>query len=341
MMRLLFWPRKRCAAYWYAKTRSGSMTPRDDHAFRRWMESDVKHARDYDNIALAWELSGELSQRSELRTLLAAADRKLEQDGANGLRSNGIRDARRLWIAGAAVASALVAVGVTLRMMRGETTELAFETGVGEQRLAVLPDHSTIALNTHTAVRVLFQSHRRQVELIRGEALFTVAHDALAPFTVSTEGGVSRAIGTQFAVRLDPSTTEVSVLEGVVEVAVISTGAQPAGAGVRLEAGRALTYSRTGELSAVRPAEMNRVRGWQAQRIVIEHQTLADAIAEMNRYSNTRIVLGEPRVGDRRVSGVFRIGDERAFIAAVEKEFPLRATTEGDKVVLLGTNAKP
>ena len=45
--------------------------------------------------------------------------------------------------------------------------------------------------------------------------------------------------------------------------------------------------------------------------------TLAEAAAELNRYSEIKISV-DAQVADERLSGVFRVGDQVAFAAALE-----------------------
>lgn len=195
-----------------------------------------------------------------------------------------------------------------------------------------LPDASTIALNTATRLRVTFSHGRRAIELLQGEALFGVAHDPSRPFEVRTAGGIARAVGTRFDVALHNAGTEVSVLEGTVVVAAADDRSEAAA--VRVGMGQAVDYAPSGAISAVRPADRGRIDGWQSQRIVFSHMSLAAAIEEYNRYTTTPIVLANEALADRRISGVFRIGDEEAFVHALEREFPLLANRSDDRIVM-------
>jgi transmembrane sensor len=53
---------------------------------------------------------------------------------------------------------------------------------------------------------------------------------------------------------------------------------------------------------------------------------LDTALAEYNRYSRKPIVLGNPALGARHINGVFHIGDEAAFLSALDKGLHLKAT---------------
>ena len=63
---------------------------------------------------------------------------------------------------------------------------------------------------------------------------------------------------------------------------------------------------------------IEQVMAWKRNEAVFDDTSLADAVAEMNRYSRTPIVLvGAETMTDRRISGVFRTGDNAGFAHAV------------------------
>ncbi len=76
-----------------------------------------------------------------------------------------------------------------------------------------LSDGSVVTLNADSRIDVHMDQHQRNI-LLRGEAIFKVAHDESRPFFVHAEHTTVRAVGTQFNVyaRPDGSTT-VAVLE--------------------------------------------------------------------------------------------------------------------------------
>jgi transmembrane sensor len=166
----------------------------------------------------------------------------------------------------------------------------------------------------------------------RGEALFSVSHDPGRPFEVHALQGVTTAVGTQFDVELTRGGAAVSVLEGTVTVGAsgTSTSAPP----VAVTAGSGVGYTQEGAVSELRPAELNRIQGWRSQRIVFNDIALETALAEYNRYTHTPIVLSDPVLGSRHINGVFHIGDEAAFLSAMEQGLHLKATRGAAQTVL-------
>ena len=99
----------------------------------------------------------------------------------------------------------------------------SFATQLGEHRREILPDGTTVLVNTNTFVRYAFDQHGRHVELVSGEAAFLqVAKDDSRPFDVRSGNVVVRDIGTSFDVYRKRASTLVTVIEGRVKVARIS-----------------------------------------------------------------------------------------------------------------------
>jgi transmembrane sensor len=315
-------PGKITAAQWFAQARSGDTDPADEQSWLQWIDDDG-HQRSYENCELAWELSGELRGSPGIAALLAGADARY----AHSARASWCVPA---WQVG--LAASLLALGAFAWRFVSAPTTLQYSTGVGEQRTVALADGSTVFLNTDSDVRVQLSRRVRRIELARGEALFNVSHDPNRPFEVHALQGVTTAVGTQFDVELTRSGAAISVLEGTVTVGGSSRAASLPP--VAVSAGNGVGYSQEGAVSDLRPAEVNRIQGWRSQRMVFNDIALDTALAEYNRYSRMPIVLGNPGLGSRHINGVFHIGDEAAFLSALDQGLHLKAT-KGDAQTVL------
>ncbi|HWK54384.1 MAG TPA: FecR domain-containing protein, partial [Hyphomicrobiales bacterium] len=128
---------------------------------------------------------------------------------------------RRRWMA--AAASLVAAAGLAsyfhvfglLKPSLALQFEHTYTTAVGEQATEALPDGSAMTLNTDTEVHVRYLAGERLVQMVRGEAHFTVAHDVTRPFGVHAGDHIVQAVGTAFNVRLQaPGEVEVMVTDG-------------------------------------------------------------------------------------------------------------------------------
>lgn len=214
----------------------------------------------------------------------------------------------------------------------------SFATGQGQQREVSLPDGSRIAIGARTGLSVHFSDTRRTIVLEHGEALFTVAHNRTRPFEVRAAGGTVTAIGTQFNVRRDVDRVTVTVTDGTVEVAQESE--TPAWVGpvdveppvtattaTRVKKGQQLTFSEGREFSGVESADLRRAMSWPQGRLEYRRTPLKDVVADVNRYFNREIILGDTAAGELAFSGtVFRNQSVEEWVRTLEAAFDIRVT---------------
>jgi transmembrane sensor len=224
-----------------------------------------------------------------------------------------------------------------------------FETATGEQRTFELEDGSVVSLNTHSRVAVRLTAHAREVRLLRGEALFHVAHDSSRPFLVSTDDAVVQAVGTQFDVYRRDDGTVVAVLEGRVNVTTAvpappasgSAAAPVAGRGARRAvAVRSLGASQEAQVNnegSVSIREVNNVSdtvAWRERRLIFREQTLAQIVAEFNRYRATPIRLAGGSVGERMYTGVFDADDADSLLQVLARDPALDVDRSGESIIV-------
>jgi ferric-dicitrate binding protein FerR (iron transport regulator) len=155
----------------------------------------------------------EQSNTSEAKTPLLGQDREGPIQGSLTKRV-------RLFALAASVLLMIAAASAWIYTQRDTYT-----TGIGEQRSIALADGSTVDLNSRSKLRIRYTDNERDVELLKGQAVFRVAKDHTRPFVVEANGTRVRAVGTQFDVYRKTSDTIVTVLEG--RVAVASENASP------------------------------------------------------------------------------------------------------------------
>src|SRR3569833_2085674 len=161
-----------------------------------------------------------------------------------------------------------------------------YTSNVGELKKVSLPDGSVLTMNTQTQLRVHYTREHRDISLIRGEVMFTVAHDATRPFGVRVGKWEALAVGTEFAVRrLDEATTDITVTEGVVQV--LPPSRNFADAAPRLTAHQKATVGAAGaiQVSQGSASEMGAQLAWRSHLVVFNGVPLREALAEMNRYT--------------------------------------------------------
>ena len=75
---------------------------------------------------------------------------------------------------------------------------------------------------------------------------------------------------------------------------------------------------------------------WRSGVLVFRNATLADVIAEFNRYTEHQIVILDPRVAGMRIAGSFRATNAEGFVRLLEQGYPLRVEHRDEEILLLG-----
>ena len=316
------------AAVWTWRLDSGSLTPAERGELDAWLRADARHRSAFEELNLTWNALDRLAERPRDGKIAAFA----RPERRRSLPARRYREA-------AAAAVLVVALGAALWLTRRPGMQL-ISTAVGQQRQARLADGSQLTLNTNTLLAVKLTRDRRDVYLRRGEAHFDVVHDSARPFYVHAGDTVIRDVGTQFEVRVH-SDRDIDVLvdEGQVEVrgtATAAAGAAGSGDGARgrsagwveaLSAGEQLLI--TGpelKILSVSPQQVADDLAWREGALVFQGQPLSQALAEVGRYTRSRIVLIGPSVGSLHISGRFRTDDVAGFFKALQAALPVRVS---------------
>lgn len=210
-------------------------------------------------------------------------------------------------------------------------TIVEYATRIGEIRSETLADGTKVILDTDSRIRIAYTGKARDLELLQGQAHFDVTHDAARPFQVTFGRGTVTAIGTSFDVTAFANSKMVTLLGG----RVVVEGAAGGGARAYLSPGQRVTLRPDGRLTPPSMVDSESVSSWQRGRIDLADLTLDEALAQVNRYSTTKIVVREPSLAQSRVSGIFRAGDVDAVTAALCAYFDLKVVRRTPEAIII------
>lgn len=308
-------------------------------AFAAWRDASPRNAAEFDRLADAWR-AAELAKADPGLVAMAA---RLEEETREAPR----RSVRRSWLGGLAAAAAAVAMIAWVAGSREPApAAIGVEVVPSAARRLGLTDGSVADVRAGGEVRSVFTTGERRVQLVRGEAHFTVQSNAARPFIVEARGLAVRAVGTAFNVRIDASSIEVTVTEGTICLldqaqAVVSIEQAP-----RVEAGHRAVVEMGAEgrielaraaIEPVSPAVVERTLAWQGTRLVLNRATFEEAIAAFNRYGGGRLELGDDVIRQRQLSGTFRADNAEAFVRLLELGAEVRIERRPDGIVVLRT----
>jgi len=322
------------AALWHERlARDPDAAPPE--AFERWRAADRANAEAFAQIEAARDCARALAAHPELLALRQAT--------ATRVAVHRVRSAARKQRAGAALAALALVVlplaGWYLAEYRDPAQNLAsaetrsFTTGVGQRLSMMLDDGSRLTLNTATAVRVAYTPTERHLILEHGQAWFEVAKKQSRPFRVTAGGYDVVAHGTAFDVRLDRDRTTVLLVEGKVTVG----GRDAGGHGAVTLAPNDVLVAHGDRFTLRHDGDVRQTEAWREGLVVFANTSLAEAVAELNRYASHPLVVKDSRAGAMRVSGAFRTGESATFAEALETSFPIQAVTRTDGTIELSS----
>lgn len=315
------------AAQWAVRIHGGALTPQEQSELDAWVAADVRHEGALARARAAWLDLDRLAALAAGRPLPAQPP-PAPRTHAPGRRA---RFFAHRWVSIALIASLGAISLLTTVWLVSDAAADTYVSGVGELRKVPLADGSTMILNTSTDTRVRFDANERSVRLTSGEALFEVAKDPTRPFVVHTGNVTVTAVGTAFVVRKEGSgRVNVMVTEGVVEIKRPDT-MQPV---QRIAANQRATVSPSDPIRVeqVRPRDAERKLAWRAGMIAFDNEPLVSAIAEFNRYSTRHVVIDDPALSARTITGIFRVTDIDEFAQTTAAALNADVSNEGETI---------
>lgn len=342
---------------WFIRRDRDGWNAAQESAFQAWLQADERHRSSYARWQAHWhamdaipadavaQLRGRLvrdkavqAARAPIGMPAAASARPDENGHARPSR-------RRVLLPALAMAGmAAIIAGTGLLGWRQWQAQpvftQAFSTERGQQAEVPLPDGSRLRLGTATRLEVSYYRQRREVRLLDGQAVFSVQADAHRPFDVLAAATRITVVGTRFAVRHTPhmaadAGVHVLVEEGRVRVARASGPLGPGEGALELTAGQQVASDVDGALAAIVPVPGDGIAPWREHRVSFVDTPLGHALAELERYGNTGLVLRDPAVAALRLSGTFNPRDARTLRSVLPRALPVRLQEQGGATEIL------
>jgi transmembrane sensor len=285
----------------WTRRHSGAWTQEDERQLTAWLAAAPENRAAYEKVASIWEAAG-----------------KLERRGYDAVVPGRTLTAARVALACAAMLVAVLAIPAWRqadRWWNGVTVH--WVTPRGESRTLVLEDGTQVLLDADSVLVAKLGAHARRVSLVRGEALFTVTHDAARPFEIEIGPGRVVDLGTRFDVEKLQDAVRVAVYEGRV-------GIKTAHGEMVLGAGRGCGYDDSGALLPVRKVDAATTLRSDGERR-FDSEPLAAVVARLARYHAVTFEFSDPQLQELRVSGTFRVTDLTLFLRTLSAALPIEA----------------
>lgn len=302
---------------WVARLRSDAASEEDRQSFALWLHESSANRRAMDE---ALELWGDLGVVHHL-----PVGQEHPVEAANNSR----------WRPTAVAAAACLVLAVFLwPLMQNDPVSNQYSSAVGERLEVVLPDGSLARLNTNSQINVTYSDDERLIALQKGEVWFQVESNKERPFHVDAGDARVTALGTAFNVHLKEESTQIAVTEGVVRVTDLREipGRTPTSKVLRVN--QQLLAQRQGwEISTA--DDLQSELAWQQGQLVAQEMPLPQLVAELQRYSDTKIFISDPALFNRTVSGVFELDEPQTSLQALAISLGAEIQPVGDSSVRL------
>lgn len=278
---------------------------------RAWVARGPQHAAAWARVAAIHGMTGKI-----------LADQRHAKQGPSrrGLIVGGVAGL------GALATGAWLAPGILLRLQADYTT------AAGEIRRIELSDRSVISLGPASGVAIDYSPGRRMVELLAGMAYFEVTSDTNRPFSVRSGAVSATALGTSFDVSNDAGFISVSVGSGTVAAQTSESELSET-----LQAGDWITFDPSARDPTRGTREADQIAAWRSGMLVAEKESVAALVAKISRWQKSEVILADPSLGSRVVSGVFDLNDPVSALAAVVRPFGAKVRQIGPFLTVISS----
>ena len=290
-------------AYWIAKLRAGPLTDPDRRRFEAWRAAHpANHAAVEDLLRIHRRGPG---ARRGGAAVPAPSSRRAKP-------SKPKITARRWPSPRALLAVALVAAVAAAYLTREEAAD--YRTAPGAQGSFALVDGSVVFMNTDTAIDVSENGIRR-LHLLEGEADIILADDGV-PIEVRVAGAELRTARGRFLLRKDAGAVTLAVIDGTVAVRRKNGGPLVA----QIAAGEVVTLSEDGSAAFPSALAIEDLAAWQEGAVVFDATPLDQALCQLSRYRDSRLIILAGRLAGRAVAGRYSLQDPGALMARLVRE---------------------
>lgn len=304
------------AATWLQKREFADWTEKDRATLEAWLDASSENRVAFLRLEAGWS-------RSEIMVALRS------------FKKRDVPKTRSWQWAGKAVTAAVVTAvaGLTFAYFQMPVRSHVYSTPVGGREVITLSDGSQIELNTNTALRIADESQTRRVWLDKGEAYFQVVHNAKRPLVVDTGNYRVVDLGTKFSVRNLGPKIEVSLVEGRARLETSGNSAHRRR--VELSPGD-IAVATAQSMSVVKTSteEIADTLVWRRGYLKFHNTSLAEAVADFNRYNEDKLIVAGAEVGRLRINGTFPVRDVPVFARVTQDVFGLRVSVDASGTTL-------
>ena len=225
-----------------------------------------------------------------------------------------------------------VSVGIAFWKMTS-SQHLQYHTAYGETKTIMLPDSSTVILNSNSSLQFNneWNSQDARELWLDGEAYFSVVHKINnQPFKVHTEEGMSvEVLGTTFNVYHRTDETKVVLNTGKIKLHLPS---ESAAENIVMKPGEFVEYKRKSfSKRVVNPAIYT---AWTENKLILDHTSLRDMVEMLKNNYGVEVTVSDKNLLNQTVSGSMPIADVESLVVQIAQTFQLKVDKQNNKFLM-------
>lgn len=304
---------KQTAASWVIKETEG-LNSCEQNNLDSWLKQDPTHQKAY---------SQEQDIRESFNTMPKGMRDILSKKASKGIkRTNSIQKIKPILIA----ALFLLSISFSYYKYQDYSKPIFSNTYVSstlKENSIILPDGSHIVLDVKTSIKVSMFQNKREVNFLKGKALFTVAKDKNRPFIIHSLNTQIEVVGTIFEVSKINEQTQVNVKEGIVKISQTYSN-KTSKVITLLNKAQSITINKAGKVLNYGNKDINIMASWEKGYLLFNQTSLKEAITTFSRYSTKTILLENETVKNTQITGKFSIQEFDKFLNALPKIYTLK-----------------
>jgi len=323
------------AREWFTLMQSGSVSELEQQQLQEWLQANNAHQAAYHQYEMIWQELGNLKNTSELAALKRSIKPSLFGLISNTLSGffSGLRALNPKSQFGMALASVAILAVIVIGLQPEKIAMQEFATATGEVKKFTLEDGSEITLGAKSSLRAWANTKERHIILENGQAFFKVAKNPQRPFWVDAGDTKVRVVGTQFDVRKGSDRIRVAVLEGIVNVSSANKSVNQTP--VVLTAGQQVTRLNAGTFEAVNPISVSELESWRNGRLIYLRASLADVVADANRYFSHSISLGSKNLANLKVTAAVSTNQMDSLTDMLSTSLPITLQRDAQNNIVI------
>jgi transmembrane sensor len=325
------------AARWFLVMQQPDISNNEKRQFTHWLAADANNKSEYFRLRRIWQaLPTALAQSTEAGSALTKTS---VQSISKGESIDSLTSAHQqkktslLRLRHYATAACLCLVLFITQPWSESVTTVHYVNQVGKTKLITLNDGSTIKLNNDSKIIVAYSNKQRLINLVKGEAYFSVAKGVNRPFIVKHNNYQFKALGTEFLLRAAKSikliVTEHSVAvsdDNGRNIIVEQASGLEIGKGARKKS----------SWQALSKENIEQLLSWRKQQLIFNNQPLQEVLIELERYLQGNIHLSNASLANEPVTGIFNLDKPENILKLITEVLGLSLYQSKNKDYFVG-----